>query len=195
MCSRYEFGETPKELAARFRLTRPPPLPNTDIIRPADQALIVAAGGETRLMGWGLEVTWESRPLINARTETLAEKRTFRPLLGNRCLVPAVAYFEWRRHGGAKLKNRIAPEGGGLFAFAGLGDGSRFTIVTCGPAESIAHIHDRMPVILGRSAEARWLDPETPFEAMADVLVPYAESPLEADEETPPPQSQPDLFG
>ena len=68
------------------------------------------AGPVGRLLGWGLGVDWTAKPLINARAETLAEKRTFRPLLERRCLVPATAYFEWRKDGKARHKNRIRPE-------------------------------------------------------------------------------------
>ena len=134
--------------------------------RATDQALIIdrrlGEGPGARLLGWGLPVEWDAKPLINARAETLAEKKTFQPLLDARCLVPATAYFEWRKASAGKLKNRIAPSDGGLFAFAGLMDGRRFTIITCRPAPEIAHIHGRMPVILDRRAEPKWIDPGVP---------------------------------
>ena len=135
------------------------------------------------------------KPLINARAETIAEKKTFKPLLDNRCLVPATAYFEWRKSGPAKLKNRIAPADGGVLAFAGLSDGERFTVITCLPAVGIAHIHDRMPAILARAAEERWIDPGLSFTEVRGLLVPFETETLEAEEETPAPTAKKDLFG
>ncbi len=203
MCSRFEMNSPPRELARRFGLKSPPPAPNAAELRPTNQALIVdRLADETgdragRLMAWGLAVGWDTKPLINARAETLAEKRTFRPLLEKRCLVPATAWFEWKKIGRAKLKNRIAPVAGDVFAFAGLTDGERFTIVTCGAAPAVAHIHHRMPVVLDGEGESSWIDPEVPFAEAAELLVPYAGA--LAAVEAPPPgvgvAGQSDLFG
>ncbi len=81
-----------------------------------------------------------------------------------------------------------------LFAFAGLYDGERFTIITCPPAPPIAHIHNRMPVIVGSEAEARWINPDMSFDALSGVLIAYQAGPLDALEETPPTDPQADLF-
>ncbi len=194
MCSRFEIDAQQGDLAERFGLADPPPLLGAPEMRPTDMALIIEDGAKPRLSGWGLAVEWDAKPLINARAETLTKKKTFRPLLENRCLVPATAYFEWRKDGRARRKNRIGTKSKGVFAFAGLTDGDRFTIITCPPAADIAHIHDRMPVILERRAEPLWIDRGTPFEEVSGLLIPYGTEPLRAEEETPPPASQPDLF-
>ena len=132
--------------------------------------------------------------MINARAESLDEKPTFRPLLDKRCLVPASAYFEWRTaEDGKKRKNRIWTEDTPAFAMAGLTDGERFTVVTCAPAADVAHIHDRMPVILDGTDMAAWLSAAT-FDEVRSILVPYAGK-LLSEEETPPLPAQPDLFG
>jgi len=194
MCSRFELTADAGEVARRFSLAAPPQMPNAGEVRPTDLALTVTAAGAS-LMGWGLAVEWDAKPLINARGETLERKKTFRPLLENRCLIPATAYFEWRRDGTARRKNVIGLAGGSLFAFAGLTDGERFAIVTCRPAPSIAHIHDRMPVMLAPEAEAEWIGPGVPFARVSGLLVPYDAGPLRAEEEAPAPAKQPDLFG
>ena len=178
MCSRFEMGARAGDLGRRFGLEAAPTLPNTPELRPTDPALVIGAwaGDEAgnnvpgpRILGWGLAVPWDAKPLINARAETLAQKQTFRPLLNTRCLVPATAYFEWRKVGKAKLKNRIALLQGGIFAFAGLTDDERFTIVTCAPSPAIAHIHDRMPVIPDRRADGPWIDPDHSSTALPPV--------------------------
>lgn len=186
MCSRFELNLSAREVAARFKLRVPPPLPNRAEVRPTDQALVIGPGGEGRLMPWGLKVAWDKRPLINARGETLASRPAFKRLLGARVLVPATAWWEWQTEGKAKTKMRLELAGGGLFALAGLTDGERFTVVTCAPCAAIAHIHDRMPVVLPPEAEGRWLDPSVPFAEVADALAPYAGA-LEARGDTEPP--------
>jgi putative SOS response-associated peptidase YedK len=190
MCSRFEMDAEPEEVARRFGLELPlPAQPPGAELRPTDRALVIAAGRGPLVLGWGLPASWDSKPLINARAETLAERKTFRPLLAKRCLVPASAYFEWRRQDGRKLKNRIAPGDSGLWAFAGLTDGEFFTIITCSPAPAIAHIHGRMPVILERRDEGAWIDASRPFPEVAPLLSPSWSGEFEVDEDAaqPPP--------
>ena len=194
MCSRFELDVPAAELAQRFGLKTTPPMPNRPELRPTDLALVIAPDGAD-LLAWGLRVDWNVKPLINARAESLSEKKTFRGLLENRCLVPASAYFEWRKDGCVKLKNRIEKADKGIFAFAGLIGGDRFTIITCTPRPNIAHIHHRMPVILDGEAETPWIDPDTPFEAVSSLLIPTLAEPLIAEEEPRPTGRQPDLFG
>ncbi len=191
MCSCFEMKAGREELVRRFALTEPPPLPAKGELRPTDGALTIGPGNRAMVLEWGIAASWNAKPLINARAETLAERKTFAPLLSNRCLVPATAYFEWRRAGKSKLRNRVTAAGGGLVALAGLVGEGRFTLVTCPPAPAIAHIHDRMPVILARRFEDRWLDEALPFAEVSGLLAPYGKS-LEWQEEAPP---QPDLFG
>lgn len=161
-------------------------------IRPTNLAPIITGDRELTFLPWGFQVSWQNQPLINARAETLAEKATFRKSLEQRCLVPASAYFEWRKDGKLKIKTRIRTADAPLFAFAGLIDEGRFTIVTCAPAGPIAHIHDRMPVVLSREAETQWLDRGTSFEKAKGALVPFAGA--LAWEEPKPERAQADLF-
>ena len=194
MCSRFEINARPRDLARRFGLAAEPADFATGEVRPTDPVLTIGPGG-VRTMPWGLAVEWDSKPLINARAETLTQKPTFRPLLENRCLVPAEAYFEWRRDGKARLKNRLAPAAGGIFAFAGLHDAARVVIVTCQPAPDIADIHNRMPVILAAADEARWCDPKLAFAEVANLLHPTQPGYFAVEEDAPPAPRQADLFG
>ncbi len=185
MCSRFELNATARDLAGRFRLAVPPPLPNRAEVRPTDAALVIAAEGG-RLARWGLEVSWDKRPLINARAETLASRPSFRRLLGCRILVPATAWWEWRQEvAGRKTKMRLMPAVP-LFALAGLLDGERFTVVTCAAAAAVAALHDRMPALLRPEDEALWLDPDRPFAEAAAALAPYP-GPITATADDSPP--------
>jgi putative SOS response-associated peptidase YedK len=197
MCSRYELNEAPNILAKRFGLRWLLPMAPKGEVRPTNRSLVIQAepGGarEAAQLPWGLAVSWDSKPLINARAETLVERKTFRPYLDQRCLVPATGYFEWMRDGRRRIKYRIAPQQSAAFAFAGLIGEGAFAIITCQPEASIGHIHDRMPVILDPQAESAWIDPATPFEAVAPLLIPYRGGPLSA-ETMQAPDPQGDLF-
>jgi len=199
MCSRFEQKVRASEVAKRFGLSDTPPLVNAPEIRPTDQALVITSMGQPHLMAWGFEVSWDNKPLINARSETLRDKVTFRDKLENRCIIPASAYYEWRDTGlqtpTRKLKNRISIDGLESFSMAGLIDNNRFTIITCEPTPAIAHIHNRMPVILSTEAEAAWVNGELGFNDVGKFLYPYDSMPIRAKEEQPPKPAQGDLFG
>lgn len=196
MCSRYELKARPKDIAERFRVRGEVPLDLAKSeIRPTDPAPIILRVGTLRLAlaaRFGLSVTWNKMPVINARAETLAQKPTFRLLLKNRCVIPASAYFEWRQDGKARQRNRIALLDKNLMGFAGLFNDDSFVIITCAPATEIANIHDRMPVILPRDAEDAWLDPAN--DALDTLLATYAGT-LAAVEEPRKAPAQGDLFG
>ena len=194
MCSRYELKSPAKDLMTAFRLPEVPELPNQSEIRPTDVSVIIHQDRNASIKPWGFKVDWTKQPMINARSETLTEKPTFRPWLQSRCVVPASAYFEWRTDDlGKKRKNRIWLPDTSTLAMAGLTDGERFTIVTCTPSRAIGHIHSRMPVILAANNVDHWLS-SNPFEDVASVLQPY-EGIITFDEEKPPPAAQRDLFG
>ena len=113
-------------------------------------------------MKWGYTLP-DGKPVTNARSETAAEKPMFRDgMLNRRCLVPASNYFEWERRGRERVKYAIRPAGHPVLYMAGVYrmEGGRpvFAILTRAPAEPIAFIHDRMPVILPADAQAAWLD-------------------------------------
>jgi putative SOS response-associated peptidase YedK len=194
MCSRYEMDGTRDAVVLRFGLLSAPEFPPLPELRPTDAAPVIVAPGRAELLAWGLDVAWSRGPLINARAETLAEKKTFREILKQRCLIPASAYFEWRAEGSRRVKTRVARKDAALFAFAGLRGGGRFTIVTCPPAPEIAHVHDRMPVVLEAETEAAWLDTGLPFAALGDLLVPLAGGVLACTDAQPTPR-QGELFG
>ncbi|MBC8269872.1 MAG: SOS response-associated peptidase [Rhodospirillaceae bacterium] len=194
MCSRYEIDAPWSDIAQRFGLDDAADGFAGGEIRPTDMALVITSGGSPCTMRWGIPASWDGKPLINARCETLKQKQSFRPLLTDRCLVPASAYFEWRRDGKKRLKNTITFNNYRLMAFAGLRTADHFTIITCQPNPSIAHIHNRMPVTLPTMAESQWSDNTLPFEDVRHLLKPHDTNILMATEAPEPPTRQPDLF-
>jgi len=141
------------------------------------------------LMRWGLIPSWSkdvsgSASMINARSETAAEKPAFRdPMKFRRCLVPADGFYEWWRTGSIKQPFCFEVNEGELFAFAGLWDGWKnaegqwiktCSILTTLPNAVAATVHDRMPVILNRERYDLWLDPGVQNIAeITELLKPY----------------------
>lgn len=137
-------------------------------------------------MRWGLIPSWADDPaignrLINARSETAAEKPSFRSAIKQRrCLVPVDGFYEWQATGKkTKQPHLIRLKDGQPFALAGLWerwtapDGElveSFTILTTDANAMMQPIHDRMPVILSREDYDRWLDAGTPLEEIKGLL-------------------------
>ena len=174
-------------------------------IAPQSQILIIrqkpGTGRVGQLVKWGLIPSWAKDPSIgnklnNARGETVAEKPAFRSSFArHRCLIPANGFYEWKaiEEGGRVRKQPyyIHPaDPDGLFAFAGLlaawkspaGETIVSTcIITTGPNEVMAPIHDRMPVILEPGQFDTWLDPENhDIEHLKAMLAPCSPDAMEA---------------
>ena len=115
-------------------------------------------------MTWGYTFP-NGKRIINARSETANEKQVFRNgMEQRRCVIPASNYFEWERLEKKRTtKYAIRPDTAGLMYMAGIyrfENGTPvFTILTREPAEDIAFIHDRMPVILPSGIIADWMNP------------------------------------
>lgn len=120
---------------------------------------------------WGFVPHWaKERPTIrpiNARIETAAEKPMFRRVFRyRRCLVATDGWYEWKQTPEGKHPYFLCFADRRPFFFGGLwdewigpdGTGPTFTILTRPPAPNIAHVHDRMPVIIDQSAYEIWLD-------------------------------------
>ena len=197
MCGRYNLRATPAEIQQFFDVLRVPDLPPRYNVAPTQAMPVVRAGDEHTecvLARWGLIPSWASDPgigarMINARSETVAEKPSFRAAFKRRrCLVPASGYYEWQKVSGEKQPYHIHRPDDGLFAFAGLWErwskGSEplesFTIITTAAPPDLARLHDRMPVILPREQYALWLDLEVEPAALLELLQTPAAAGLEA---------------
>jgi len=193
MCGRFVQKTPLGAIQVLFETVNPVPnAPARYNAAPTDTLAVVRYNPKTSqrsldLLRWGLVPLWAKDPsfgpkCINARSETVATNKIFREAFERRrCLVPADAFYEWRKIGGGKpVPYAVAPREG-MFAFAGLwerwrnpADGSilrSFTIVT-GPANSLCRpIHERMPVILPQEAWPLWLgEAETTPEQLLALL-------------------------
>ncbi|NCB52255.1 MAG: SOS response-associated peptidase [Clostridia bacterium] len=149
----------------------------TGEIFPSDVAPIIANGKDQMPkafpMRWGLPRPGGSGLVINARSETAATRPMFRESARlRRCLVPATNYFEWEHKAGEKVKYAIRPSDSKLFYMGGLyivpkeANLALFVILTRTPVESIAFIHDRMPVIVPQGRISEWLSPQVGFDEL-----------------------------
>jgi putative SOS response-associated peptidase YedK len=188
MCVRFALTATPEQIEALFALLEIGAFPPRYNIAPTQPVLMVMAGetqepGANRpdrrslLVRWGFIPAWakdtKSFPLlINARSETAAEKAAFRNAMRHRrAIVPASGFYEWRREGGSRPQPYwVRPKRGGIIAFGALMEtyaesgGSEIdtgAILTTAASADIAHIHDRMPVVIQPEDFSRWLDCRT----------------------------------
>ncbi|HLW03324.1 MAG TPA: SOS response-associated peptidase [Ktedonobacterales bacterium] len=198
MCGRYVLAEI-AALGERFNAADDVPsvTPRYNVAPTQTMPVVVKHSPNSLvLMRWGLIPSWakdgkSEQLLINARAETLSQKRMFSKLLSSqRCLVPASGFYEWQQAAGGKIPHYITLKDEPIFAFAGLyehgtddqgADVYSYTIITTEPNELMASIHNRMPVILSRDDEAFWLNPdETEAARLLPLLKPYPAEKMEA---------------
>jgi putative SOS response-associated peptidase YedK len=168
-------------------------------IAPSQMVLSVINDGTKNRLGylkWGLIPPWAKDSkigfkMINARSETVHEKPSFREAFKKkRCLIIADSFYDWKRTDEQKIPMRIKMKNDELFAMAGLWESWKSpegemvhscTILTTEPNETMSTIHDRMPVILKPSDEQVWLNPKlTNEDVLHQLLIPFEDGYLEA---------------
>ena len=195
MCGRFAFYSPHEAVTRLFGVASAADVEPRWNIAPTQYIAAVRAGDGGRralaMLYWGLVPSWAKERsigarMINARGETLREKPSFRNAYKRRrCLVLADGYYEWQRSGGVKQPFFISLASGEPFGMAGLWESWRdpatgeplesCCIVTTAPAASVAHVHDRMPVIIPAGAHAEWIDAaNADVERLDRLLVPWA---------------------
>lgn len=177
--------------------------PNYNIAPSQDIVIVINDQGKNRLIlsRWGFIPSWAKDEtigykMINARSETITEKRTFKTAFQkSRCLIVADGFYEWRREGKTKTPVFIRLKSGRPFAFAGLynkwtsPEGKEITsstIITTRANEMLEPIHDRMPVITPENRQDLWLDPDVNDKSdLLSLLKPYPSEEMEYYEVSP----------
>jgi len=203
MCGRFVLSTSTRDLAVIFNAQADDVLAddgdrqgiaNFNISPTTDIVAVTAEHGNRHLerFHWGLVPSWAKDPsigsrTINARAETVATKPSFRAALRKRrCIIPADGFYEWLKVPGQRVKHPMYfhPVANEPFAFAGLWESWQSpsspnevlrscTIITCMPNEIVEPIHDRMPVILPKTAWDTWLSHGTnEVDALQVLLVP-----------------------
>ena len=203
MCGRFTLRSPANALAKLFELSEEPLLVPRYNIAPTQPVALVRMNAqmgqrEWALTRWGLIPSWSKDPaigarMINARSETVSEKPSFRaPFKRRRCLVPADGFYEWRKMDGRKQPYYIGMADESPFAIAGLweywegADGSALetcTLLTTDANELISGLHNRMPVIIEREDFDFWLgsgrdDDREHLSMLRHLLRPYPSEPM-----------------
>ncbi|MCL4871711.1 MAG: SOS response-associated peptidase [Anaerolineae bacterium] len=194
MCGRFALTASPEQIALAFSLAEMPTLAPRYNIAPSQPVAAVRLNrdiGQRELthFHWGLIPSWAKDPaigykMINARSETAAEKPSFRNALKyRRCLVPVSGFYEWQKVGKGKQPHYIHLAEQPVLAIAGLwehwqsADGSEIescTLLTTTPNELMRPLHDRMPVILHPDDYTLWLNPQqTDAAALQPLFRPF----------------------
>ncbi|HIL02571.1 MAG TPA: SOS response-associated peptidase [Myxococcales bacterium] len=217
MCGRMVLTRTAHELGEIFDAE--PEAPDCELgprynVAPSQDVLALRGGsGGGRVLArlhWGLIPSWARERavgyrMINARSETAAEKPSFRKALGaRRCIVPADGFYEWQSPSEEDPRIGNRPKGkptkiphffrnpaGRTLAIAGLweswtdsGTGEvveSCTLLTTEANDDVRPVHHRMPVFLDAKDYAAWLDPDlSDIEPLQALMVPAPVGLLEA---------------
>lgn len=200
MCGRYTYTQIPEldEENIVFPEGQIIPLIPRYNIAPSNYAPVILQQDPKMIhfLRWGFIPSWANPAnppsgFINARSETVLDKASFRGAVsGNRCLVLADSFFEWKKIGKEKQPVRIGVSGFRPFYMAGLSSQwvnatgqtiETYTILTTSPNALMKGIHDRMPVIFRRAEAIRWLDSaEDPVQLVEEMCQPFETAEMEA---------------
>lgn len=180
MCGRLSLTATAKtigKLLDIIELEEFPPRYNIGPTQPLLMANIDAANNRVgTLVRWGLLPGWVKDPkdftlLVNARSETVATKPSFRNAMRHRrTLIPASGFYEWKRRGSQKQAYWITPTQSEVVFFGGImetwcspdgGEIDTGCILTTSANDQIGNIHHRMPVVIKPEDFEQWLDCKT----------------------------------
>jgi len=168
-------------------------------VSPGQEVISIINDGKKNRVGnlkWGLVPSFAKDEkigyqMINAKSETLKEKPSFRNSFEfKRCLIIADSYYEWKKENNSKIPMRILLNDESLFTMAGLyatftkSDGKKLhtcTIITTNSNDLTKEIHERMPVILDKNSRSNWLNPNIKdLEMLSKLLTPYQSTKMKA---------------
>lgn len=190
MCGRFQLSVKGKHISERFNIEVFDDKYSPSYNCAPSQNLAVITNTKPEKLNyfkWGLIPFWSKDPkignkLINARSESLTEKASFKTAFAKRrCLIPANGFYEWKRDGKEKIPYRIFIRSEDIFAMAGIWEiwkdakgkqVNTFSIITTTPNSLMKTIHNRMPVILNKNDEKAWLFENDPS-FLKTLLKPY----------------------
>ncbi len=179
MCGRYYNFISKDELSYVTNNELISEFTNYNIV-PSSEVAIVIDNQIVSAM-WGFYPTWlkemkDSKPLINARLETILEKKTFKtPFEKRRCIILMSGWYEWKQEGDSKIPFAFYNEKNKLIKVAGIysnrSDGSIETcILTKNSTSELKDIHERMPVVLNEELLSDWNNYDTDTKYLQEQL-------------------------
>lgn len=191
MCGRYSLSKSKIQLEERFQAEMLADFKPRYNIAPTQLVPVITSDSPKgfSFFYWGITPDFgQNKPvaqkLINARAETIHEKISFKnSFQQRRCLIPADGFYEWKRLGKkTKIPYRFTLREEEIFSFAGIWEEYEtvtgevqhtFLILTTTPNEVVEEVHERMPVILNREAEKKWLDKYSSDSDLLKLLTPF----------------------
>ncbi len=192
MCGRYSLSKSKIELEERFQAEMLPEFKPRYNIAPTQLVPVITSASPKgfSFFYWGITPDFgKNKPvalkLINAKAETIDQKISFKSSFQKRrCIIPADGFYEWKKLGKkTKIPYRFTKREEELFSIAGIWEEYEsvsgeiqhtFLILTTTPNDIVSEIHDRMPVILTKEAEKKWLDNYTSEEDLKKILTPIS---------------------
>ena len=181
-----EIGEAVDAFGLTLRLPEfdGPLLQNFNVAPTHVVPILRVVGSEVVLdvMRWGLIPIWAKDPnigskMINARSETITEKPSFKGLVpGHRCIIPMSGFYEWNRENPkAKVPYFVTRSDGHLMLGAGIWSDSpivdearTFSLITRDSVEDLSAVHDRSPVEFTAEEAVEWMSAlQPPLELFA----------------------------
>ena len=194
MCFYFGLPETTVKITGRYK--RPIVAPEafvptekwngfahpTTLVITNDQPEVITSASWGLLPQWSQDIKFRKNTL-NARIETVAQLPSFKEYVGNRCLIPASCFYDWRHEGTKKIPYIVVNQETEIFSFAGIYSDwtdertntvlRTYSMLTTEANATMQYIHNtkqRMPVILKLADEERWLGGA----AVGDFAFPYS---------------------
>lgn len=203
MCYRTALTATPKQIADRYErkedeILQFQPDNNRNAFAHGDEPIITESSYIIP-MRWGLIPFWVDTPeeaikiqnqTLNARSETIFSKPSFREAIKTkRCLVPVTGFYDWRHEGAKKIPYFIKLKNQEIFSLAGIYDTwhdkssgktiCTFSIITTEANQLMRFIHNtnfRMPVIISKENEEKWLNPALTQDEIKKMMQPFSDT-------------------
>lgn len=174
MCGRYHFAEQTVRSIQRMGVAGSDFYGKSGDIHPSDLAVVITGSSfEANLtvetMRWGFPFQQTKQLMINARAEKVLEKRSFADsVLARRCVIPAQHFYEWdadknkvifssMKCNSVKCSNETDEPLYMAGFYRMFEDGNHFIILTTEANASMRPVHERMPLILGKTQIREWI--------------------------------------
>ncbi len=204
VCTAYEIGKNGKRLPARVKIPvveKLRALRETKIIRPTLSAPVILPDGDMREMNWGFRRKFRgvkgpvSRTIVNSREDKLDTAIWREAFRERRCLIPAIAFYEWVEvSGGKTMPLRFTAEDDGWLMIAGIWEqgenGPCFSMLTTEPSACVREVHDRMPAVMTDAQIDPFLDGELHEFGPSTVPLRHAGAANFLKTHEPPPQTE-----
>lgn len=171
MCGRYLFDPLTGELDEYWKIIRNVAEKQkqyetdeiaTGDVYPSNNVITLGANKENQVVPgvtkWGFEGFKKGQLFINARSESVEEKKTFaKAFREQRCIFPMTGFYEWDAN---KQKFLFTADGETMYVagFYRIHENvAESIILTTDPNMAVSPVHDRMPLIVDKNEIDKWI--------------------------------------